>query len=166
MPLIVDWVKESSAVISKIVIPIFDVHLVLTLNGAVVVDASWQLVELTTPCEPLNETGLQVQRYLLDPNVHALRIKLLMQGSVYCHRVWNVLLGVPMGQVMTYTELAQAVGSAPRAVARACRDNPYAGIIPCHRIVAKSGLGGFMGQRQGEMVELKRHILGYERCRG
>jgi methylated-DNA-[protein]-cysteine S-methyltransferase len=73
-----------------------------------------------------------------------------------------MLLNIPCGQVISYLQLAQKISSGPRAVAQACRNNPYAGIIPCHRVVAKAGIGGFMGQSQGPMVQLKRQLLDYE----
>jgi len=60
-------------------------------------------------------------------------------------RVWSRLREVPWGSAMTYAELARAVGSpkAFRAVGQACGANPLPLIIPCHRVLAEEGLGGF-----------------------
>jgi len=67
------------------------------------------------------------------------------------------LIGIPPGETRTYGELAEAIGSAPRAVGSMLGANPVAIIIPCHRIVARNGLGGFHG---GEAW--KRYLLQHE----
>lgn len=160
MPLIIDWQVEASGAKSQICVPVFGAELRVSLIGEIVVDASWQLSgNYRTPSPGL---CYQIQRYLLDPR-QTLQIKCLRQGSEYSNSVWRQLLTIPMGQAVSYSALASRLRSGARAVAGACRRNPYAGIIPCHRVVAQSGLGGFMGQATGEMVELKRRILACER---
>ena len=59
--------------------------------------------------------------------------------------VWNELKKIPRGQTRTYGEIAKAIGrpKAGRAVGSACGANPLPVFIPCHRVVAKNGLGGF-----------------------
>ena len=59
--------------------------------------------------------------------------------------VWNELKKIPRGQTRTYGEIAEAIGKpkAVRAVGTACGANPVPLFIPCHRVVAKNGLGGF-----------------------
>ena len=47
---------------------------------------------------------------------------------------------------MTYGELAHQLKSAPRAIGQACKRNPIALFIPCHRVVGQNNLGGFMGR--------------------
>jgi methylated-DNA-[protein]-cysteine S-methyltransferase len=64
--------------------------------------------------------------------------------------------------VISYTDLANRVSSGARAVANACRDNPFPGIIPCHRVVAINGLGGYMGDTRGELFEIKNKLLRLE----
>jgi methylated-DNA-[protein]-cysteine S-methyltransferase len=162
MGLIIDWVEKPDAVLTQIVIPVFEAELLIQYYADVIVRASWhQTAQFISP-EPLTDWGRQIQSYLLNSR-QPIRLKLLTQGTRYFHRVWHILLTIPLGHVMTYSEVAQRLNSGPRAVARACRENPYAGIIPCHRVVAKSGLGGFMGQREGHGVALKAHILSQER---
>jgi methylated-DNA-[protein]-cysteine S-methyltransferase len=139
-------------------------QLLVTLVGNVIVESSW---------EPFNalrvstETALiqQLRHFLSSPNAEKFQVKLYKQGTVYSQQVWQKLLDIPFGQVMCYSDLAYSLDSGPRAVAQACRANPYAGIIPCHRVVAKSGLGGFMGQSKGPLVQLKQQLLAYERQR-
>ena len=71
---------------------------------------------------------------------------------------------IPYGETVTYQELACRVerSGAARAVGSAVARNPYPIIIPCHRIVSSSGIGGFCGETCGEKVELKRRMLEME----
>ncbi len=84
------------------------------------------------------------------------------QGTEYQKRVWAILQTIPAGQVKTYGEIAKMLDSSPRAVGNACRSNPVPLIIPCHRVVSISGLGGFAGKTQGLNVDLKRQLLAHE----
>ncbi len=76
-------------------------------------------------------------------------------------KVYLALLDVPRGTTITYGELARRIGcKSAQAVGQALRKNPFAPEVPCHRVVAKDGsLGGFHGQREGEMIERKRALL-------
>lgn len=83
-------------------------------------------------------------------------------GTAFQQRVWKRLCRIPCGQVMRYGELAAALGSSPRAVAGACRANPIPILIPCHRVVATTGLGGYMGETAGEALAIKQWLLQHE----
>jgi len=83
-------------------------------------------------------------------------------GTDFQLRVWSELLKIPPGRCLTYAELAQRLGSGARAVGGACRANPMPLLVPCHRVVAANGLGGFAGQRQGRWLEIKRWLLEHE----
>lgn len=76
-------------------------------------------------------------------------------------RVYLELLRVPRGETITYGELARCIGcKSPQAVGQALKRNPYAPEVPCHRVIASNGtIGGFHGQRTGEMVEKKYKML-------
>ena len=71
----------------------------------------------------------------------------LRGGSSFQKKIWKGISRVTAGETTTYGALAAATGStgAARAVGRACNRNPLALIIPCHRIVAAKGPGGFAG---------------------
>ncbi len=62
---------------------------------------------------------------------------------------------------MSNKEIARQIGSAPRAVGGACGKNPLALVVPCHRVVAKSGLGGF-SSGQAHALDIKRWLLHHE----
>jgi O-6-methylguanine DNA methyltransferase len=69
----------------------------------------------------------------------------LPAGTPFQKKVWRALKTIPRGATRTYGEIAAAIGQpgAARAVGAACGANPLPLFIPCHRIVAKNGLGGF-----------------------
>lgn len=74
-------------------------------------------------------------------------INLHIQGTDFQFQVWNELLKIPLGELSTYGEIAQRIGkpNASRAVGTAIGSNPVAFIVPCHRVVQKSGkIGGYM----------------------
>ena len=75
-------------------------------------------------------------------------VPLVFPGTPFQQRVWEALLGIPFGETRSYEDIARAVGSpdAVRAVGRANGMNRIAIVIPCHRVVNKSGqLGGYGG---------------------
>jgi methylated-DNA-[protein]-cysteine S-methyltransferase len=125
-------------------------------------------IEYLEPCEPVLPRGLlakeavrQLQAYLNDPGF-VFSLPLAPAGTGFQRRVWNGIAAIPSGQTKTYGELAQALGSAPRAVGNACGANPYPLVVPCHRIVAAHGLGGFARNRGGFLLDIKRWLLAHE----
>ena len=84
-----------------------------------------------------------------------------LRGTAFQHRVWNALREIPAGTTLTYSDLANRIDapSSARAVARACATNNVAVIVPCHRVVRKSG--DLAGYRWG--VERKEVLLNRER---
>lgn len=82
--------------------------------------------------------------------------------TVFEARLYEMCKRIPKGKVATYGLMAQALNSAPRAVGQALRRNPFAPVVPCHRVIAASlELGGFSGQwGEGcENVKKKRRLL-------
>lgn len=82
-------------------------------------------------------------------------------GTAFQQRVWQVIAEIPAGEVRTYQDIARQIGSHPRAVGGACGKNPLALVVPCHRVVAKHGLGGFSGGGR-EALNIKRWLLEHE----
>lgn len=93
---------------------------------------------------------------------HPFQIKLALTGSTFQLRVWQTLRQIPSGSTVTYSELAKKLSSSARAIGQACRTNPIPLIIPCHRVIAKSGLGGYTGATDGPVFETKRLLLRHE----
>lgn len=90
-----------------------------------------------------------------------LDLPLDIRGTAFQHRVWDALRRIPAGTTVSYSSLAQQIGSpkAVRAVARACAANTIAVAIPCHRVVRNNG--DLSGYRWG--IARKRALLGKER---
>jgi AraC family transcriptional regulator of adaptative response/methylated-DNA-[protein]-cysteine methyltransferase len=84
-----------------------------------------------------------------------------VKATAFQRKVWDHLRTIPEGQTMQYGELASAIGQpkAARAVARACATNPVAVIVPCHRVVPKTG--GVGGYRWG--ADRKEKLLALEK---
>lgn len=100
--------------------------------------------------------------YYVDPEIR-FDLPLAPHGSPFRLRVWQALLNIPAGKTRSYGEIAQQLGSAPRAVGQAVGDNPIPIIIPCHRVIAANGgLGGFMHSRTGFSQDIKRWLLRHE----
>jgi methylated-DNA-[protein]-cysteine S-methyltransferase len=104
-----------------------------------------------------------VLQFLQQPAVK-FDLPLTQQGTLFQQRVWQAIASIPLGQVRTYGELAREIGSGPRAVANACGANSLPLLVPCHRVVAQHGLGGFMqGQENGLLI--KQWLLKHEGVR-
>lgn len=80
----------------------------------------------------------------------------ILGATAFRQRVWQGICGIPAGRTKSYKELATAVGipGGARAVGQACHYNPLVLIIPCHRVVAANGIGGFAGD-----TRLKQQLL-------
>lgn len=118
--------------------------------------------------DPLQALLMEQVEHLLSDYFQAaiplLEIPCRPQGTAFQLRVWQALREIPVGEVRSYGELAEQLGSSPRAVGGACRSNPIPLLTPCHRVVAKSGIGGFSGQwGDGARVDVKAWLLRHER---
>ncbi len=83
-------------------------------------------------------------------------------GTDFQQRVWAALQEIPPGETRTYGELAKSLNSSPRAVGNACRANPCAIVVPCHRVVSAVGLGGYAGATHAAGLAPKRWLLRHE----
>src|SRR5690606_18491175 len=93
-----------------------------------------------------------------------LDLPLDIRGTAFQRRVWQALRRIPVGETVSYAELARRIGapSAVRAVARACASNPLALVVPCHRVVRTDGsLSGYRWgvERKRELLERERHAV-------
>jgi len=85
----------------------------------------------------------------------------LAQGTPFQQAVWRALLDIPCGETRTYKQIAELIGRprAARAVGQAVGANPLPVVVPCHRVVASDGLGGFGGG-----LAMKKRLLKLERA--
>ena len=103
----------------------------------------------------------QLQNYFHDPR-HAFDLPLAPLGTPFQQRIWSALQRISPGTTRRYGDLARQMGSSARAVGGACRANPIPLVIPCHRVVAAQGMGGFMGVTAGRGLRIKRQLLAHE----
>lgn len=104
----------------------------------------------------------QVKTFLLNPNFQ-FDLPLLVQGTAFQNKVWQVIASLEAGQVLTYKQVGQLIQcGAPRAVGGACGANPYPLIVPCHRVVGANGIGGFAQHDDGFYIAVKRWLLAHE----
>jgi methylated-DNA-[protein]-cysteine S-methyltransferase len=104
----------------------------------------------------------QLDAYWRNP-AHEFDLLFVPEGTPFQLRVWHALLAIPRGEPTTYGALAKQLGTAARAVGQACGSNPLPVLIPCHRVVAGNGLGGFMHASTGEPLDVKAWLLAHER---
>lgn len=116
-----------------------------------------------------DSASLQPMANQIFPSVGAVALGLpkpltmLMRGSAFQLKVWSALLKIPEGRLVSYDQIADAIGqpTASRAVGTAIGSNPIGYLIPCHRVIKKTGLFG--GYRWG--TDRKQAMLGWEAAR-
>ncbi len=106
----------------------------------------------------------ELKAYLRNPK-HRFRLALVQAGTDFQKKVWRALQRIPAGKALSYGELARKLDTGPRAVGNACRANPIPIVVPCHRVVASNGKGGFMGKTGGRALVIKDWLLAHERGR-
>lgn len=104
----------------------------------------------------------QLEAYLSDADFR-FDLPLKLDATPHQRKVWQAMQAIPRGQTLTYGELAAQIGSSAQAVGQACGNNPIPVVIPCHRVLGKTGLGGFMKHAEGESLDIKRWLLAHER---
>ncbi len=113
------------------------------LNDAIVA-VRWADTPAGNGSPLLAEAARQLAAYF-DGRLCEFDLPLAPAGSPFEGRVWSAMQAIPFGETRCYGDLAQVIGSAPRAVGRACGKNPIPIVIPCHRVLAKGGFGGYSG---------------------
>jgi methylated-DNA-[protein]-cysteine S-methyltransferase len=103
----------------------------------------------------------QLEHYRENPDA-SFDLPLLIEGSALERGVWDAMCAIPRGRTRTYGELARELGADPRAIGQACGDNRLPIVIPCHRVVAADGIGGFAHSTGGYLLEAKRWLLMHE----
>ncbi len=103
----------------------------------------------------------QFRKYLRNPAAK-FDLPLSEKGSAFQRRVWDAICGIPRGHTLSYGQVAKHIRSAPRSVGQACGANWFPLVIPCHRVVASGGIGGFGNHGEGYHIEIKRWLLRHE----
>jgi methylated-DNA-[protein]-cysteine S-methyltransferase len=103
----------------------------------------------------------QLEHYRENPDA-SFDLPLLIEGSPLERGVWDAMCAIPRGRTRTYGELARELGADARAIGQACGENRLPIVIPCHRVVAADGIGGFAHSTGGYLLEAKRWLLMHE----
>jgi methylated-DNA-[protein]-cysteine S-methyltransferase len=103
----------------------------------------------------------QIERYVEDPQ-YRFDLPLARGGTDFQRRVWRKISAIEAGRTRSYGELARELGSAARAVGQACGANPLPLVVPCHRVLAAGGIGGFAHHEGGFHLAVKRWLLAHE----
>jgi len=103
----------------------------------------------------------QLERYRENPDA-TFDLPVLVYGTPLQRAVWAAMRAIPRGRTRTYGELARELGADPRDIGQACGDNRLPIVIPCHRVVAADGIGGFGHSSGGYLLEAKRWLLMHE----
>lgn len=112
----------------------------------------------------LRETAAQLAAYFTGKR-RDFDLPLRLVGTPFQVRVWQALRAIPCGQTCSYQDIARAIGNvnATRAAAGAIRSNPLSVVVPCHRVIGKSG--GLTGYNGGTgALYIKERLLALERA--
>jgi methylated-DNA-[protein]-cysteine S-methyltransferase len=101
----------------------------------------------------------QISEYF-DGDRRAFDLPLVPARTPFQQKVRDAMCAIPYGQTLSYGEIAHIAGGAPRAVGQACGANMLPVVVPCHRVLAAKGIGGYSGANG---LDTKRILLGLEK---
>lgn len=133
-------------------------RLTVSATPDAIVSVAWTDDPQGEPNALLIEAQRQLEAYFAG-RLTRFDLPLTITGSPFDKRVWEAMRQIPYGQTRSYGEIAMEVGSGPRAIGGACGRNRIPLVIPCHRVLARHGLGGFSG---GAGLPTKRWLLQLE----
>lgn len=148
----------------KVAVAVHGDQLAIELRAPVNQQHSQVNVEKESAHPLVNAACQQIMRYLQAPQ-STFDLPLEQHGTAFQKRVWQAIARIPCGETRTYGELAHQIKSGPRAVANACGANHLPLVVPCHRVVAQNGIGGFMQGKQNGLL-IKRWLLKHEGVKG
>jgi methylated-DNA-[protein]-cysteine S-methyltransferase len=130
-------------------------------DGAIVsLDWGWVPNQASSPI--LHRARHQLQAYF-DHELMEFDLPLAPAGTAYRRGVWRALCAIPYGETRSYQDIAIKAGGSARSVGQANGHNPIPLIIPCHRVVAATHIGGYSG---GDGLPTKRWLLALENSNG
>lgn len=118
--------------------------LCVTENEGAIVRLAWGQPEAVSDSALLREALQQLRQYFEGSRTE-FTLPLNPPGNAFQLQVCAAMSAIPFGETRTYGEIARTLGSAAQPVGNACGANPVPVIIPCHRVLAANGLGGFSG---------------------
>jgi methylated-DNA-[protein]-cysteine S-methyltransferase len=119
--------------------------LTITCEDGAVVAVDWGWARDQASDGLLDKAKTQLEAYF-DGKARSFDLPLVPAGTNFQRRVWRLIETIPCGQTMSYGAMAKALNSSARAIGTACGANPIPVIIPCHRVLAATGIGGYSGE--------------------
>ena len=130
-------------------------------NGSAITALRWRAASTEASTPELGEAIRQLTAYF-DHRLSKFDLPLHVDGSEFQRAVCDAMSDIPLGETLTYGDIAERCGASAQAVGNACGANPIPVIIPCHRVLGASSLGGFSGMGGVETkVALLRHEGAY-----
>lgn len=110
----------------------------------------------------IRQIAAKIKKYFHDSKFK-FELETHPQGTLLQKKIWQVIQKIPIGKTITYGEIADKLNTSPRVVGNACGRNPMPIIIPCHRVVAALGLGGYCGGKDNKnFIKIKEWLLKHE----
>jgi methylated-DNA-[protein]-cysteine S-methyltransferase len=136
--------------------PVGDLTLFAEDEHIVAIEWGWGSIQEPSPLLTRAKTALDAY---FDGEASLPDLPLAPQGTPYRLKVWNALRKIPSGETRSYLDISRIAGGSPRSVGGANARNPIPILIPCHRVLATTGIGGYSG---GEGLATKRILLALE----
>ncbi len=134
---------------------------VISQDGQIT-DLRWGEAGEDTPAPEIDAALEQLTAYF-ERRLTAFDLPLDVKASAFQRDVCDAMLAIPFGETRTYGDLARDLGAPAQAIGGACGGNPIPVIIPCHRVLGASGLGGYSGDGG---IETKVWLLKHEGAGG
>jgi methylated-DNA-[protein]-cysteine S-methyltransferase len=140
--------------------PIGDITISEEDGKIVSIDWGWARDQKATPL--LKDAKRQLDAYF-DGTFDKFDLPLKVEGTPFQKQVWREMCKIPAGKTLTYGDIARRLKASAQSVGTACGRNRFPVIIPCHRVVAANGLGGYSGAGGVEtkiaLLELEKALM-------
>ncbi len=133
-------------------------RMLLVQEGECLARLGWSDVQARDRSPLLSEASDQLKAYF-GGALRTFDLPLAYGCSEFQAAACRVMARIPYGGTITYTDMARQLGTTPRAAGGACGGNPFPIIVPCHRVLAARGIGGYSG---GAGIETKIGLLRLE----
>lgn len=131
-------------------------------DDSAIIGSGWGHVDTPAETPLLHETAAELRAYF-DGKLDRFTVPIRHGRTDATGRVLDAMLAIPLGETREYGDIAKEVGLPPQAVGQACGGNHIPILIPCHRILSATGLGGFSAPGG---VETKIWLLRHEGAAG
>lgn len=130
----------------------------LTQKGDAITRVDWKRPEKPQTSDLLEEARAQLKAYF-EGTLQVFDLPLKPKGDAFQLAVCEAMLAIPYGETTTYGDIANRLDTYGLPVGKACGGNSIPIIIPCHRVLASDGIGGYSGdggvERKIELLKLE-----------